>query len=392
MVGDMSFKSVRVAAVYAGGLLGPLGGGVVAPMLPLVAGSLRTTTGAVATALTAYFIPFAALQLVSGTLGERWGRRRSVRVAYLLYAVASLGCALAPSLLPFLAARAAQGAANAFTSPLLLAGLAGMVPKERLGRAVGRYSSCQAAGQSFAPLVGGLAAAVEWRIGFAVVAVTAVLLSLAPPPGDPRPGAASPPWRPLAGRRVVLLSLSAMLTYAGSAGLAFLVAVYAADRLRLPSEAIGLVLVGFGVAGLVLGSVWGAVAERFGARRCAVPATVLTALLVALVGWTGASGWLAACWTLAGAAGSLLIVALQTLAVRAVPGNTGGALSVVAAFRFGGGALAPLAWLPLYAVAPALAFAGAAVTTLLAVPLLAALPRPSTAAPTTQAHSTACPS
>lgn len=112
-------------------------------------------------------MPFAVLQLGSGTLGERWGARRTIQLAYLVYALASAGCA--PALPAFLAGRALVGGANAFTSPLLLAGLGAAVPPGRLSRSIGVYSSFQAAGQSFAPLLGGIAAVWPWRLAFVVV-------------------------------------------------------------------------------------------------------------------------------------------------------------------------------------------------------------------------------
>lgn len=178
---------LRVTMAYAGGVLGPLGGGVVSPMMLQIGLSLHASTSEVATSLTTYFVAFAAAQLVSGTLGERWGRKRTVRTAYLVYAVGSVACALAPNLSVLLVMRAVLGVANAFTSPLLLAGLADIVPKERLSRSVGIYASCLAAGQSFAPLVGGLAAGSSWRLGFVVVAVAAAVLALFPPPASPGP-------------------------------------------------------------------------------------------------------------------------------------------------------------------------------------------------------------
>src|SRR5205807_441716 len=70
-------------AMYVGGLLGPMGGGIVAPLLPELAGSFGVSRQVAALSLTTYLVPFAAFQLVSGTLGERWGRRRSVRAGYL---------------------------------------------------------------------------------------------------------------------------------------------------------------------------------------------------------------------------------------------------------------------------------------------------------------------
>ncbi|GLY82252.1 MFS transporter [Actinoallomurus iriomotensis] len=368
-------RRFKIAALYAGGLLGPLGGGVVAPMLPQIGGSVHASSAAVATSLTAYFVPFAVLQLASGTLGERWGVRRTVQVAYLVYALASAGCALAPTLPAFLAGRALMGSANAFTSPLLLAGLGAAVPPGRLSRSVGIYSSFQAAGQSFAPLLGGVAAVWSWRLAFVVVAATAVLLAFAPPPGDARPGAEAPEWRPLLSGRMGLLSAGAFLSYICASALPFLVALYAGDALSLRPDLTGLALVGFGVAGLLLGSVWGSVTDRFGPRVCGVLATVATAVFVAAIGRTGSVPALIVCWTAAGAGASMLTVALQNLTMRAVPGNRGGALSAVSAFRFAGAALAPVAWLPLYHAAPSRAFGAAGASLLLAVPALRATGR-----------------
>jgi MFS family permease len=364
-----------VAALYTGGLLGPLGGGVVAPMLPQVAGSVHASSAAVATSITAYFVPFAVIQLISGTLGERWGLRRTVQAAYVAYAIASVGCALAPTLTTFLSGRAVMGAANAFTSPLLLAGLGGAIPRERLSRAIGSFSSFQAAGQSFAPLLGGVAAVWSWRLAFVIVAATGILLAFAPPPGGPRPGAEAPAWRPLLSGRLGLLSAGAFLSYIGASALPFLVALYAGDALNLRPDLTGLVLVGFGVAGLVLGSVWGAVSDRFGPRACGILAAVVTAAFVAAIGVTGSVLALIVCWTAAGASASLLTVALQNLTMRAIPGNRGGALSAVSAFRFAGAAVAPLAWLPLYHAAPSRAFGAAGASLLLAVPALRATGR-----------------
>lgn len=361
--------------MYVGGLLGPLGGGVVAPTLPQIGRSVHASGAAVATSVTAYFVPFAVVQLISGTLGERWGRRRTVQGAYLAYAMASLLCALAPTLALFNTGRAVMGVANAFTTPLLLSGLGAAVPPERLSRAVGNYSSFQSAGQSFAPLVGGAAATLSWRLGFVAVAVAACLLFFVPPPGEPRPGAASPRWRPLISGRMGLLSASAFLSYLCAIGLPFLVALYADDALGLRPGLTGLALAGFGMAGLLLGSVWGGVTGRLGPRACGTVAAVATGVFIAAIGGTGSALTLVMCWTAAGACASLLTVALQNLTMHAIPGNRGGALSAVSAFRFAGGALAPLVWLPIYHAAPAHAFEAAGLILLLVVPALQAIGR-----------------
>src|SRR3954471_10932028 len=125
--------------LYIGGFLGPFGGGVVAVLVPQLRNAFDATTAGVAATIPAYLVPFAALQLVSGTIGERLGRRRVVRTGYLVYAALSLCAAVAPSLGVFLGVRALQGCANAFLTPLLLAGLADEVPSHQLGRAVGTF-------------------------------------------------------------------------------------------------------------------------------------------------------------------------------------------------------------------------------------------------------------
>ncbi len=71
-------------------MLGPFGSGVLIVLIPQVREDLGTTTAAVTAGITVYMVPFAVLQLVSGTLGERWGLARTVRAAYLLYAVVSV--------------------------------------------------------------------------------------------------------------------------------------------------------------------------------------------------------------------------------------------------------------------------------------------------------------
>src|SRR3954464_13207131 len=103
--------------LYIGGFLGPFGGGVVAVLVPQLREAFDATTAGVAASIPAYLVPFALLQLVSGTVGERLGRRRVVRTAYVIYAFLSLGAAFVPSLGTFLVIRALQGCANAFLTP-----------------------------------------------------------------------------------------------------------------------------------------------------------------------------------------------------------------------------------------------------------------------------------
>lgn len=66
-------------------------------MLPELGADFGVPTGTASVSITAYLLPFAAVMLVSGTLGERWGRGRTVVAGYALYVLASLACVLAAS-------------------------------------------------------------------------------------------------------------------------------------------------------------------------------------------------------------------------------------------------------------------------------------------------------
>jgi MFS family permease len=345
--------------LYVGGFLGPFGGAVVPVLVPQLRDAFSAPTETIALAIPAYLVPFALLQLVSGTLGERIGRRRVVRTGYLVYALSCVASALAPDIGVFLGTRALSGAANAFLTPLLLAGLADLTTA-RLGRAVGTFAAVQTSAAALSPLCGGLLGALGWRAAFVAPAAVAVALALLPPPDAVRAeGVALPRFRSVLTGRVGLVSAAAFAAYCGTAGVNFLVAVLAADRFGIDSIGRGVVLAGFGVAGMLLGRLAGAAVDRLGLARVAVTGSLVCGLLVALLGFAPGPIALAALWTLVGAASALIWAGLNLLAVNAVPGNRAGGTSVIGAFKFAGSAVAPLMWLPLYHVDPRLGFAGA---------------------------------
>jgi MFS family permease len=349
--------------LYVGGFMGPFGGGVIAVLFPQLRDAFDATTGEVAAAIPAYFVPFAAFQLVSGTIGERLGRRRVVRAGYVAYALTSVLAAVAPSIGLFIAARAGSGAANAFLTPLLLAGLADVTERERLGRTVGTFGAVQTAAIALSPLCGGLFGEFDWRLAFLVPGAVAIALAAIPPPAAERdPSAAPARLRAVLTRRVGILSVAAFIAYASVTSLGFLVALYCADAFDLGSTERGAVLAGFGVAGALVGRPSGRLVDDLGRVSVTAAGALVCAVLVALIGAAGSVAVLTALWVAAGAATTLVWAGLNTLIVEAVPANRAGATSVVSAFKFAGNAAAPAMWLPLYSSDPRLAFlaAGAA--------------------------------
>jgi MFS family permease len=345
--------------LYVGGFLGPFGGAMLIAVIPNVASGLDTSLGYVAAAITAYMVPFAALQLVSGTLAERLGARRVVRAGYVTFGAAALACALAPEIWSFLAARAVMGAANAFLSPILLAALSEVVAPEVLGRTVGTFAAAQTAGLTLAPVLGGALGEVSWRLGFVLVAVVAAALAL------PRQslGAAErqaetggAPLRALLNRWISLLAAKAVLGYLGFTAIGFVLVLVAAEEFGLGSGARGLLVAGYGVGGILFGRYAGTVVDRAGR-----PTTALAGAVVCTAGVLGLAV-APSVWSLAlvyfgvGCGSAFVWAGLNTIVVESFPENRAGATSAYSAFKFAGVAVAPLVYVPLFHVDTRLPF------------------------------------
>jgi MFS family permease len=366
----MSDGRATRAALYAGGFIGPFGGGMVTVLIPELRDAFGVSTSSVSLALTAYLVPFAALQLVSGTLGERVGRARATRAAFMVYALASLWAALAATFGPFLVARALQGAANAFTTPLVLAALADITAERDLGRTMGTFAAVQTAGVVGAPLVGGLAGALDYRLAFVAAAVVAVALAVLSGPGRQREAAAAahadidppgarPRFTDALTPRTRWTAAAAFLAFFAITGLGVVVALRAGDAFGLGPTERGALLASFGAAGVVAGRPAGGLADRRGAVAVALAGALAAAALLPLLGVVGGAAGLGLLWLATGIASALLWAGLNVLTVSAAPGNRGGAVSLIGAFKFAGNAAAPAVWLAVYGATTELAFAGA---------------------------------
>src|SRR5262245_58757961 len=82
-----------VLAVLAVGL----GGTILSVGLPALGRSLHASTGQLQWFVAAYNLVFAAALVPGGMLGDRYGRKRMLVVALLVFGIASIACALAPS-------------------------------------------------------------------------------------------------------------------------------------------------------------------------------------------------------------------------------------------------------------------------------------------------------
>ncbi|MBO0842635.1 MAG: MFS transporter [Nocardioides sp.] len=123
--------------------------------------TLRTDLGggvdAAQWAVDAYAVPFAALLLPAGAIGDRWGHRLMCVAGFVLFGLASVAAALATGWAMLITARAVQGVGAAAMLPASLAVITRLFPDRReRSRALGVWGGVATLGFAAGPLVGGL--------------------------------------------------------------------------------------------------------------------------------------------------------------------------------------------------------------------------------------------
>ncbi len=119
--------------------------------------------------LDGYFVIIAALLVPAGGLADRYGHKRIFLIGIAGFTVASLLCAVAPSLETLIAARVLQGVGAALIAPASLAIVLDQFPPERRAAGVGLWGAAAAAAAATGPTLGGaLVELSDWRLVFLV--------------------------------------------------------------------------------------------------------------------------------------------------------------------------------------------------------------------------------
>jgi EmrB/QacA subfamily drug resistance transporter len=182
----IAFGTSRARWVLAATALGSgmafLDGTVVNVALPAMGEELKADVAGLQWIINAYMLPLAALILLSGSLGDRLGRRRTFVVGVIWFAVASVVCTVAPNLEVMIAGRILQGIGGALLTPGSLAILQTTFAQSDRGKAVGAWSGLTSVAAAVGPFVGGgLVDSGSWRLIFLLnipIALVTVLITL----------------------------------------------------------------------------------------------------------------------------------------------------------------------------------------------------------------------
>lgn len=265
----------------------------VEPMLPKLAGEFDVSVSAAGAVITSFALAYAVAVLLQGPLGDRFGKLRVVTFGTALAGVASLACATAWSLESMAAMRLATGIFASSSVALGMAYIGDAVPIGERQTTIAHFIAGSLLGQTLGPLFGGVFTDwAGWRTSFvvlgAVFAVVAAVLWARTARTWPRvaPGRFAPlaTHRHLVRRAPVrwLLTVGVAETFFFFGAYAFLGA-YLQQRFALSYTAIGLILAGYGVGGLLYSSVARPLIRALGERGLVTAGGVLGFVLYALV-------------------------------------------------------------------------------------------------------------
>jgi EmrB/QacA subfamily drug resistance transporter len=137
--------------------------------LPRIGKELSASVAGLQWILDGYMLSLAALILIAGSLGDRYGRRKVFTIGVVWFGAASVLCGLAQTTWMLVAARILQGIGGALLTPGSLAIIQSSFVREDRARAIGAWSGLGGIAGAIGPLVGGIVVQVwSWRLAFLI--------------------------------------------------------------------------------------------------------------------------------------------------------------------------------------------------------------------------------
>src|SRR5215471_11663325 len=149
-------RTMVLAACVLASSMAFIDGSALTVALPKLRAHFGTDLTSVQWVLNGYLLALASLTMNGGALADVYGKARVLSVGCVLFALASVGCAIVPSAATLVACRIAQGVAAALVAPASLALIGAIYPRDERNSAVAIWAGASALTTAAGPVLGGL--------------------------------------------------------------------------------------------------------------------------------------------------------------------------------------------------------------------------------------------
>ncbi|AVB09220.1 MULTISPECIES: MFS transporter [Bacillus] len=145
-----------IVSLLLGAILVPINSTMIAVALSSISRSFSESIASITWVVTVYLIVMAVTQPIAGKLGDMYGNKKMYLWGVGLFLIASLGCALSPSLFLLIFFRALQAAGGALLTPNSIAIIRHVVSEKRLPKVFGFFGLGAGLGAALGPFIGSL--------------------------------------------------------------------------------------------------------------------------------------------------------------------------------------------------------------------------------------------
>jgi len=179
------WTTILLAAAVA---LGPLAIDMYLPALPIMEDSLSASTAQIQLTLSVYMAGFALAQLLCGSLADRFGRKPIMIGGFVLFAIASVGCALATNIETLILCRFLQALGGSAGPVLGRAAVRDIYTPREAARIMAILASIMALAPAVAPTLGGfMVVSLGWPSLFLALGGYSLLMAVVVAFGIPEP-------------------------------------------------------------------------------------------------------------------------------------------------------------------------------------------------------------
>jgi DHA2 family multidrug resistance protein len=178
-------KILALAVIVIGTFMAILDSSIVNIAVPKMMAVFNASTDQIEWVLTAYMLTMAMVLPMTGLIGDRFGLKNAYVFALTVFTFGSLLCGISWNLPSMIVARVIQAVGGGMIMPISMTLIYKIVPREKIGLAMGFWGIAAMAAPAIGPTLGGyLIEYADWRlifnvnipIGILAIACSAVLL------------------------------------------------------------------------------------------------------------------------------------------------------------------------------------------------------------------------